>query len=49
MFVGGLSVILLGIRIGLHMRVKKASKELITAMSVLILGIGLKAFLCSLA
>lgn len=49
MFVGGLSVILLGIHIGLHMRVKKASKNLITAMSVLILGIGLKAFLCSLA
>lgn len=49
MFVGGLSVILLGIHIGLHMRVKKVSKNLITAVSVLILGIGLKAFLCSLA
>lgn len=41
MFAGGLSVFLLGIHIGLHMRIKKASKKLITVMSVLILGIGL--------
>lgn len=41
MFAGGLSVLLLGIHIGLHMRIKKASKKRIAVMSVLILGIGL--------